>query len=140
MIYRLNEPGYPFDISMNISGMSDKVNEHAFAIEVLEATQIYPPGDSYNWFRPRNIEALRAINPNYRHKFVRIQVDADFNRQIEAVFSKELVHSDVLDALVYVAFDYCHGIGHCIAAGFTDGEGTYWGRSDSIGIDCKGNS
>lgn len=88
----------------------------------------------------KNAFAIRSIVPEQQFKFVRIQVDADFNRQIEAVFSKELVHSDVLDALVNVAFDYCHGIGHCIAAGFTDGEGTYWGRSDSIGIDCKGNS
>jgi hypothetical protein len=138
MIYRLNEPGYPFDISMNISGMSDKVNEHAFAIEVLEATQIYPPGDSYNWFRPRNIEALRAINPNSRQKFVRIQADRDNTRTIEAIFSEELNHIDVLNAMVHIAFDYCHDIGHCIAAGFVS-DGRYYGRSESIGIDCEGN-
>lgn len=138
MIYRLNEPGYPFDISMNISGMSDKVNEHAFAIEVLEATQIYPPGDSYNWFRPRNIEALRAIDPNSRQKFVRILIDRDNARTIEAIFSKELNHIDVLEALVHVAFDYCHDVGHCIAAGFVEGD-CYFGRSESIGIDYEGN-
>lgn len=138
MIYRLNEPGYPFDISMNISGMSDKVNEHAFAIEVLEATQIYPPGDSYNWFRPRNIEALRAIDPNSRHKFVRIQVDCDNARTIEAIFSEELNHIDVMHALIDVTFGYCHDVGRCIAAGFVKGD-RYFGRSESIGIDYKGN-
>ena len=139
MLYNLNEPGYPFDIFMSVSGLSDKTSND-IAGETLKITCVYPVGDNYNWFRPKNAFAIRSIVPEQQFKFVRIQVDADFNRQIEAVFSTELVHSDVLDALVYVAFDYCHGIGHCIAAGFTDGEGTYWGRSDSIGIDCKGNS
>ncbi len=138
MIYNLNEPGYPFEIAMNISGLSDKVNEHDAAVEVLEATQIYPPGDIYNWFRPRNIEALRAINPDYQYKFVRILIDRDNARTLEAIFSKELNHIDVMHALIDVAFGYCHDVGHCIAAGFVKGD-CYFGRSESIGIDCEGN-
>lgn len=138
MIYDLCEKGYPFNISMSVSGLSDKVNEHAAAIEVLEATQIYPPGDSYNWFRPRNIVALRAIDPESQFKFVRILLGRDNARTIEAIFSKELNHIDVMHALIDVAFGYCHDVGHCIAAGFVEGD-CYFGRSESIGIDCEGN-
>ncbi|AAQ81443.1 hypothetical protein PHG31p122 [Aeromonas phage 31] len=138
MIYDLCEKGYPFQISMNISGLSDKVNEHTLAVEVLEATQIYYPGSYNNWFRPRGVVALRSIDPDHEFKFVRILIDRDNARTIEAIFSKELNHVDVLNAMVHIAFDYCHDIGHCIAAGFVS-DGRYYGRSESIGIDCEGN-
>lgn len=139
MLYHLNEPGYQHDIVMSVSGLEDKSVGKDIALEVLKATCVYPDGDFYNWFRPVKAYALRSIVPPQQFKFVRIQIDDDNKRQIEAIFSKELVHSDVLDAFVHITFDYCNDIGRCIAAGFTDGAGSYWGRSDSIGIDCKGN-